>query len=260
VFHGTPARKAGSGGAGHKSAKTLTIEKARDAAIAMLTKRLDDLDAWSKEVDRRALNPGLNGPMPADCEATGDLFVGWFGTDDAAARSKIRQRIVKAIAKLNLLHASDFINDPTSNDFAYVEPNTTEHGKYERTVHIGKAFWNSNSDKERAGTLVHEVSHFVTVGGTDDVGSEKKDRAAVDFPGRNPYKYGDPKKDAASCAAYGGARAARLAIKDPTRALENADSFEFFIEGDKAAVILNEHGGLDTEGFGDFPNVRNNRL
>ena len=41
-------------------------------------------------------------------------------------------------------------------------------------------------------------------------------------------------------------------------ALNNADSFEFFIEGDEASPIVDEHGKMDTEGFGDFPSVNPN--
>ena len=225
VFHGTATRRVAR--VLHKSAHTLSIEKARGEAIAMLTVRLNDLDAWN--------------------EATQKLFEGWFGTTDARARAEIRQRIVKAIHKLTLLHDSDFISDPTDSDFAYVYPDESERGRYERTVHLGKAFWAEKDDKTRAGTLIHEVSHFLTVGHTDDVGSRRRDRAAVDFPGKSTSKYGG------SYAAYGGAGAARLAISHPALALKNADSFEFFIEGRKASVILDEKGNLDTEGFGDFP-------
>jgi hypothetical protein len=67
--------------------------------------------------------------------------------------------------------------------------------------------------KPSAGTLIHEVSHFMTVGGTDDVGSASKDWKAVDFAGMNPLKYDG------SHAAYGGTRAARLAISHPELAL-----------------------------------------
>ena len=199
----------------------------------MLTMRLSDLDAWD--------------------DATQECFVGWFGTSDARARGEIRQRTLKAIHKLRLLHVADFISDPSDSDFAYVYPDEYERGKYEHTVHLGKAFWAETDNRTRAGTLIHEVSHFLTVGHTDDVGSRKRDRPAVDFPGKSRSKYDG------SYAAYGGARAARLAISNPALALKNADSFEFFVEGRRASIILDEKGNLDTEGFGDFPTTSRSR-
>ena len=49
------------------------------------------------------------------------------------------------------------------------------------------------------GTLVHEMSHFTVVAGTDDW-------------------------------AYGQSAAAALAVSNPARAIENADSHEYFAE------------------------------
>lgn len=219
--------------------------------MAMLTTRLNELDTWDKAVLRRGKEVDDADPLPPQCGAVRKLFLGWFGTDDAAARSKIRNRIVKAIKKLKRLSDFDFLPDRSSSDYAYVYPNSTERGKYENTVHLGSTFWTTD-DKTRAGTLIHELSHFVTVGDTDDVGSAQTDRNAVDFAGIDLRKYGG------TYAAYGGARAARLAIRNPSLGLNNADSFEFFIEGDEPSPILDERGKMDTEGFGDFPNINSN--
>jgi peptidyl-Lys metalloendopeptidase len=51
----------------------------------------------------------------------------------------------------------------------------------------------------KGGTLVHEMSHFTVVAGTDDL-------------------------------AYGQQAAAQLAISDPNKAINNADSHEYFGE------------------------------
>jgi len=216
--------------------------------MAMLTARLNQLDAWDGEVRRLGKEIDEGDPLPAQCGAVRKLFLGWFGTDDPAARSKIHNRIERAIKKLTEVSDSDFLPDPSDSDYAYVYANSAERGKYEKTIHLGSAFWTTD-DKTRAGTLIHELSHFVTVGGTADVGRAAKDRAAVDFAGIDIRKYGG------TYAAYGGARAARLAIRKPSMALNNADSFEFFVEGDEASPISDERGNLDTEGFGDFPDV-----
>lgn len=258
LFRGTPSRKAGSGRPGVKSAHVirLMIHKARADAGALLTARLGEVDAWDKDCLRRAGGVGKSEPLTQQIEATRKLFFGWFGTVDALARSTVRKRIVKAIDKLKALHDSDFLPDWSSTDVAYVYDGTTERGKYERTVHIGSAFWaDDTDDKTRAGTLIHELSHFHSVGSTDDVGHSPRDQNVTDFPGIDLAKI-DRKTD--PYTAYGGARAARLAIRSPEKALQNADNFEFFIEGREASVILDEKGKLDTEGVGDFPNMSGN--
>jgi len=211
------------------SARMLFIAKARARAISRLAARLKDLEAWD--------------------DATAQCFKGWFGSADKSARDTIRARIEAAIKKLK---AADliFIPNKKSDDYAYVFPRDKTSGT-ERKVFLGAAFWHA-SELTQAGTLIHEVSHFITVGGTDDVGSESKDWKAVDFAGMNPLKYGG------SHAAYGGTRAARLALSHPNLALMNADSFEFFIERRKASVIFDEDGKLDTEGLGDFPTPSGN--
>jgi len=221
------------------------IRKAIEKAKILLTSRLNDLNVWEQEIKRRGREPELLEPLSASVEPIRRDFFGWFGQEDAASRAKIRQRIAKELKKFKSLRASDFISDPTSSDYAYVYPGATERGRYERTVHLGQAFWTSKDDVERAGTLIHELSHFKSVAGTDD---EK-----IDFPGVNPGKYHETYKYGGRYSAYGGSRSARLAISNPSLAIENADSFEFFIERRTPSPILNEKGKMDTEGLGDFP-------
>jgi hypothetical protein len=42
-------------------------------------------------------------------------------------------------------------------------------------------------------------------------------------------------------------------------ALTNVDSFDLFIQGWEASPTTDEKGNLDTEGFGDFPNLAGDR-
>jgi hypothetical protein len=68
-------------------------------------------------------------------------------------------------------------------------------------VYLCNAFWaapNTGTDS-RAGTIVHELSHFTVLGGTSDF-------------------------------AYGQTAARRLAQQQPNRAVQNADSHEYFAE------------------------------
>ena len=83
----------------------------------------------------------------------------------------------------------------TQSYYAYVYP--TQPYK----IYVCNAFWSApmTGTDSKAGTLVHEMSHFNVVAGTDDW-------------------------------AYGQSAAASLAISNPTRALDNADSHEYFAE------------------------------
>ena len=82
-----------------------------------------------------------------------------------------------------------------SNVYAYVYP--TQPYK----IYLCGAFWAAplTGTDSRAGTLIHEMSHFDVVAGTDDW-------------------------------AYGQTAAKALAISDPVKAVDNADSHEYFAE------------------------------
>jgi peptidyl-Lys metalloendopeptidase len=72
-------------------------------------------------------------------------------------------------------------------------------------IYVCRAFWSAplNGTDSKAGTLVHEMSHFDVVAGTDDV-------------------------------VYGQTGAKNLATSDPAKAITNADSHEYFAENTPA--------------------------
>lgn len=83
--------------------------------------------------------------------------------------------------------------------YAYVYPNDPYR------IYVCRAFWsapNTGTDS-RAGTLIHETSHFTVVAGTDD-------------------------------HVYGTSAAKSLAISNPDQALDNADNHEYFGENTPA--------------------------
>jgi peptidyl-Lys metalloendopeptidase len=86
-----------------------------------------------------------------------------------------------------------------TNVYAYVYP--TQPYK----IYVCGAFWKAplTGTDSKAGTLVHEMSHFNVVASTDDW-------------------------------AYGQTAARSLAISDPAKALDNADSHEYFAENTPA--------------------------
>ena len=128
-------------------------------------------------------------------------FKTWFGATDKAAREKMITRIDKELALNKSMTLNNFQSAPTvdPNTFAYVFPNDPSH-----IIHIDGAFAGAPAvgQDSQAGTLAHEMSHFTSISGTQDY-------------------------------VYGEAGAKKLALKDPTKAMQNADSFEYFIEGIK---------------------------
>jgi len=125
---------------------------------------------------------------------TSSRYNTWFG---AATSSRYNT----AVANFNAI--DDAIdNKPLEFDcsckksyFAYVYP--TQPYK----VYLCNAFWSANEfgTDSRAGTIVHELSHFNAIAGTDDV-------------------------------VYGQSGAQSLATSNPDQALNNADSHEYFAE------------------------------
>lgn len=124
----------------------------------------------------------------------GERYATWFGALDAARGAKVSS---------NFTAIKDaFENKPVKIDcdcdepyFAYVYPARPY------TVWVCKAFWAAavTGTDSRGGTLLHELSHFDVVAATDD-------------------------------HVYGQAGAADLARSAPERAINNADSHEYFGE------------------------------
>jgi peptidyl-Lys metalloendopeptidase len=126
--------------------------------------------------------------------ALADRYTGWFGPLDEARAATV-SRHFGAIRDA-------FATRPITVDcactrpwYAYVYPDRPY------TIHVCKAFWAApmTGTDSRGGTLVHEMSHFTVVAGTDDW-------------------------------VYGQAAAAALAGSNPDRAIDNADSHEYFGE------------------------------
>lgn len=125
---------------------------------------------------------------------TGQRYTKWFGTYDAGRYSTMKAHFAAL--------KDAFDNKPITVDcgckktyYAYVYPTQPY------TIYVCKAFWSAPmaGTDSKGGTLVHEMSHFNVVASTDDW-------------------------------VYGQAGAANLAISDPNKAIDNADSHEYFGE------------------------------
>lgn len=128
----------------------------------------------------------------------GSRYTWWFGTYNSS-------RYTTARSHFNSIHSAlssqpfTFRCDCSDSAYAYVYPNQPY------TIYLCNAFWSApaTGTDSKAGTIVHETSHFNVVAGTDDW-------------------------------AYGQTAAHNLATSNPSRAVDNADSHEYFAENTPA--------------------------
>ncbi|MFY0522514.1 M35 family metallo-endopeptidase [Archangium gephyra] len=122
----------------------------------------------------------------------------WFGTYSSTNVTTARNHFTNI---KNALANAAVVVDCSCNDsyYAYVYPASPYK------IYVCNAFWSAptTGTDSKAGTLVHEMSHFNVVAATDD-------------------------------HAYGHSAAKSLAVSSPTRALDNADNHEYFAENTPA--------------------------
>lgn len=126
-------------------------------------------------------------------------YTTWFGAYSLSRWSKVSTNFTKLKSALD---TKPLVLDCSCNEadtFAYVYP--TQPYK----VYVCGAFWSApiTGTDSKAGTLVHELSHFNAIAGTKD-------------------------------HAYGQSAAKSLAASSPTKAIANADSYEYFAENSPA--------------------------
>jgi len=126
--------------------------------------------------------------------SAGPRYTTWFG-DYTSSRYNTVAGNFDAIKNAIDTKPLTFDCSCNQNYFAYVYP--TQPYK----IYLCKAFWSARETgtDSRAGTIIHEMSHFNVVAGTDDL-------------------------------AYGQTNAKNLANSNPSKAIQNADSHEYFAE------------------------------
>ncbi len=126
-------------------------------------------------------------------------YTEWFGASNATRYANITTHYTNIRNALDTqqvnFDCSTCPSGPNASAFAYVFPNSPY------TIFLCNAFWNAplTGTDSKAGTLIHETSHFTVVAGTSDF-------------------------------AYGQASARSLAINNPGNASNNADNHEYFAE------------------------------
>jgi peptidyl-Lys metalloendopeptidase len=181
--------------------KGATIDEMRAAQAQGQSLAFSKCTASQQTTITQALSAGSSMASNGDAYMNGTKgarYVKWFGANNAT-----RENTVKAhFASLK----DAFANKPVTVDcgckktyYAYVYPTQPY------VIYVCKAFWTApmTGTDSKGGTLVHEMSHFNVVASTDDW-------------------------------VYGQSGAASLAISDPAKAIDNADSHEYFGENTPA--------------------------
>ena len=123
-------------------------------------------------------------------------YTTWMGAYLSSRYITVTGNFVKIDAAMDQVGGQIKINCGCNQKYyAYVYPNNP----YE--IFVCSAFWTAPTagTDSKGGTLIHEMSHFTVVAATDDV-------------------------------VYGQSGAKSLAISNPDRAIQNADSHEYFAE------------------------------
>jgi peptidyl-Lys metalloendopeptidase len=145
-----------------------------------------------------ALSMATSGDAYMGAGTMGTRYTKWFGAVDSGRVATVKSHFAAL--------KDAFATKPITVDcgckksyYAYVYPTQPY------TIYVCKAFWTApmTGTDSKAGTLVHEMSHFNVVAGTDDW-------------------------------VYGQSGAASLAISNPSQAIDNADSHEYFGENTPA--------------------------
>ncbi len=155
------------------------------------TQLVQDLNA-SEQITQEARLALTN--LPENERAGSPRYLQWFGTYSASRYSKVLDAYKKA-ERVMADGSVEFNCDCNENFFAYVFP--IDPFK----VYLCNLYWNAaqTGSDSRAGTILHELSHFPEVSGTND-------------------------------NAYGASDATSLALSSPNSAVNNADSIEYFAE------------------------------
>lgn len=189
---------------GQKSQVMLDIEAMKRAAAEPAAASLSFNKCTTTQMTTITQAMSAGSAMASDSDAymqrgvIGTRYTKWFGTNNATRVATVKSHFAAI--------KDAFANKPVTVDcgckqnyYAYVYP--TQPYK----IYVCKAFWSApmTGTDSKGGTLVHEMSHFNVVAGTDD-------------------------------HVYGQSGAASLAISNPDLAVQNADSHEYFGENTPA--------------------------
>jgi peptidyl-Lys metalloendopeptidase len=142
---------------------------------------------YSKTMSTKAYNYLVN-------NGNSTLYRYWFGAYTSTRLSTVKTHFSK-IKDALYNKSMTFDCSCTDNAYAYVYPGSPYK------IYLCKAFWSAPTTgrDSKAGTIIHETSHFYVVASTKDY-------------------------------VYGATGAHNLALSSPTKAIANADNHEYFSE------------------------------
>jgi peptidyl-Lys metalloendopeptidase len=149
-------------------------------------------------VDARAYSENAKGYL--NTGTAGPRYTTWFGAYNSTRYGTAKSHFTSIDSAMDQSGGQVKINCGCNQSYyAYVYPTRP----YE--IFVCRAFWTApaTGTDSKAGTLIHEMSHFNATAATDD-------------------------------HVYGQAGAKSLAISDPAAALDNADNHEYFAENKPA--------------------------
>ena len=154
-----------------------------NAQITQIAQARTDAAGYASSASS-VLNTGAHGPR----------YTTWFGAYDSGRYNTVQAHFTALTSALSG-QAYNFDCKCKKAYYAYVYPNQPYN------VYLCRVFWQApaKGTDSKAGTLVHESSHFTVVAGTND------------------WTYGQ-----SSCKS--------LATSDPSKAIDNADTHEYYAE------------------------------
>jgi len=131
--------------------------------------------------------------------ASSSNYVVWMGVCDSTRYSTVTKNFNAISSRISAGYRVDCKGSSCSaNVYAYVYPNDSAYN-----VYVCGAFWTASAAEcktdSRPGTIIHEISHFTAVAGTQDI-------------------------------QYGTSGCQNLAKTNPANAIKNADSHEYLAE------------------------------
>jgi len=126
---------------------------------------------------------------------TAERYSTWFGSADTQRQTLVTDHFDAIYSALDTQDMTFDCSSCNMSAYAYVNPNMPY------VIYLCDAFWSAplTGTDSKAGTIIHETSHFTVVANTDD-------------------------------NAYGHSLAQSLAQTNPDAAVNNADSHEYFAE------------------------------
>jgi peptidyl-Lys metalloendopeptidase len=163
-----------------------------DSCVGNRPTLIDSAVSAAESIARRARDDLSNTPISLRSSAR--RYREWFGVYSQGRWNTVQDHFNRINSALSS-QVLNFICDDTTNAFAYVFPSQPYN------IYLGGAFWNAprTGTDSKAGTIIHELSHFTILADTDDV-------------------------------VYGQSGARSLANSNPSNAVRNADSYEYFAE------------------------------